>query len=187
MLRVVEEGIACDSSNFWLHFKRSGINKDKTNINRIHMEEYIRIPCNNDLLYEDRNSNKTFCQFRGKEDIHINYISFNANAIEQSFDTEEQFMANYWTNPSAYDTKGKLGHLTLDSSTTCCPDFSPPTTYDTVVFKKQIPMTTAINVKVIKTKSTNRASKTKDEKEDIIINQKTRIFILENEINQLKL
>ncbi|VDH98320.1 Hypothetical predicted protein [Mytilus galloprovincialis] len=38
----------------------------------------------------------------------------------------------------------------------------------------------------LKPKTTKRAYKTKDEKEDIIINQKTRILTLENEINQLK-
>ncbi|CAG2188109.1 unnamed protein product [Mytilus edulis] len=184
---VVEEGIACDKCNFWLHFECTGINKDKTNLNSIQGEDFICMLCNNDLLYEDRNTNETLCQVtQDNEDIHSDSILSNLSIIDPSSNTHKQLISNSPAINSSNDAKGELGHPTVGLSTTSCPDFPLATASDTIGSQNENQVNIPINAEVIKLKTTKRAYKTKDEKEDIIINQKTRILNLENEINQLK-
>ncbi|CAG2255340.1 unnamed protein product [Mytilus edulis] len=176
---VVEEGIACDKCNFWLHFECTGINKDKTNLNSIQGEDFICMLCNNDLLYEDRNTNETLCQVtQDNEDIHSDSILSNLSIIDPSSNTHKQLISNSPAINSSNDAKGELGHPTVGLSTTRCPDFPLATASDTSGSQNENQVNIPINAEVIKLKTTKRAYKTKDEKEDIIINQKTRILNL---------
>ncbi|CAG2245972.1 unnamed protein product [Mytilus edulis] len=123
---VDEEGIACDKCNFWLHFECTGINKDKTNLNSIQGEDFICMLCNNDLLYEDRNTNETLCQIvQDNEDIHSDSILTNVNVIDPSSNTDKQ--------------------PTVGSSTTSCPDFPLSTASDTVVSQNENQVNIPIN------------------------------------------
>ncbi|CAG2199741.1 unnamed protein product [Mytilus edulis] len=176
---VVEEGIACDKCNFWLHFECTGINKDKTNLNSIQGEDFICMLCNNDLLYEDRNTNETLCQVtQDNEDIHSDSILSNLSIIDPSSNTHKQLNSNSPAINSSNDAKGELGHPTVGLSTTSCPDFPLATASDTSGSQNENQVNIPINAEIIKPKTTKRAYKTKDEKEDIIINQKTRILNL---------
>ncbi|VDI14243.1 Hypothetical predicted protein [Mytilus galloprovincialis] len=121
------------------------------------------------------------------EDIHSGSILTNVNVIDPSSNTHNQLISNSSAiNSSSNDAKGELGQPTVGSSTTSCPDFPLATASDTIGSQNENQVNIPINAEVIKLKTTKRAYKTKDEKEDIIINQKTRILTLENEINQLK-
>ncbi|VDI57546.1 Hypothetical predicted protein [Mytilus galloprovincialis] len=126
------------------------------------------------------------------EDIHSGSILTNVNVIDPSSNTHNQLISNSSAinssaiNSSSNDAKGELGQPTVGSSTTSCPDFPLATASDTIGSQNENQVNIPINAEVIKPKTTKRAYKTKDEKEDIIINQKTRILTLENEINQLK-
>ncbi|VDH96857.1 Hypothetical predicted protein [Mytilus galloprovincialis] len=144
-------------------------------------------------IYEDRNTNETLCQMiQDNEDIHSGSILTNVNVIDPSSNTHNQLISNSSAinssaiNSSSNDAKGELGQPTVGSSTTSCPDFPLATASDTIGSQNENQVNIPINAEVIKLKTTKRAYKTKDEKEDIIINQKTRILTLENEINQLK-
>ena len=121
------------------------------------------------------------------EDIHSGSILTNVNVIDPSSNTHNQLISNSSAiNSSSNDAKGELGQPTVGSSTTNCPDFPLATASDTIGSQNENQVNIPINAEIIKPKTTKRAYKTKDEKEDIIINQKTRILTLENEINQLK-
>ncbi|CAG2233855.1 unnamed protein product [Mytilus edulis] len=161
---VVEEGIACDKCNFWLHFECTGINKDKTNLNSIQGEDFICMLCNNDLLYEDRNTNETLCQMiQDNEDIHSGSILTNVNVIDPSSNTHNQLISNSSAiNSSSNDAKGELGQPTVGSSTTSCPDFPLATASDTIGSQNENQVNIPINAEVIKLKTTKRAYKTKD-------------------------
>ena len=144
--------------------------------------------CNNDLLYEDRKAIETLCQIvQDYEDIHSDSIITNVNVIDPSSNTDKQLISNSSAiTSSSNDAKGELGQPTVGSSTTSCPDFPLSTASNTVISQNENQVNIPINAEVNKPKTTKRAYKTKDEKEDITINQKTRILTLENKINQIK-
>ncbi|CAG2218962.1 unnamed protein product [Mytilus edulis] len=209
--KYVEEGIGCDRCDYWYHYQCENLS-NKVGENELKQLDYICTLCNDDIMYERRNI--TECD-PSSEDNNIN-ININTGSTQDEQDEtghNDQIRTRIEPDPItiSIDTdlpsrsnniQNQMREKTDMEETDLKLIFTPNINErsEGSAKSKQRPVsgnetgptiTITENVKEKKTneslvKKNQKGTKNKNDKEETIIAQKTRILNLENEIKHMK-
>ncbi|CAC5361740.1 unnamed protein product [Mytilus coruscus] len=185
--KYVEEGIGCDRCDYWYHFQCENLTS-KTGENEFRHKYYICTLCNDDILYDTRNLVESEPMIQEDEvdstEEKQNERQNNENQSESEREIESEDMEetelktciSTGTKNSINQESEKINQRIDERMETmpCIPNGNP---------SKQ---RHGINPTQQGVKKNHKGAKNKNDMEEIITAQKTRILNLENEIKHMK-